>query len=115
LWTYTTYILWKYFEKHPEKKRLKFNELATLMFDKLFREKKVVFHDGIKDLYDDLIYLKGLGVLDFEETEGFEKIEITIKDEEKLNEIAKVVKNSPFVEKIDLLKEYLRRIDEGVK
>jgi len=116
LWTYTAYILWKFFEENPEKKyEVEFGDFADLIFNLMWQEENLVFHDGKLDLYNDIQYLHQLGVLDFRENEKIEKIRIKVKDIDKLNQVAKIVQDSFNLTGVDLLKDYRERIDNAVK
>lgn len=116
MWTYTSYILWKYFEKIAAKSdELKFSELCDFIFNTLWRKQGVVFHDGVKDLYLDLEYLQKIGILEISENESLDKVRIKVKDQEKLREVAKVVESSPDVMKLDILREYVERINRAIE
>ena len=84
MWTYTTYILSKYFKKYPEKEaELKFSEFADFIFHVLWRKNKLIFHDGKQDLYMDLKYLKRIRIIELEENDDLEKVKLKVKDKDK--------------------------------
>ena len=116
LWTYTTYILSKYLEKKPSKEAgLKFTEFADFVFNVLWRQDKLIFHDGANDLLLDLKYLKKIGIIEFEENANVEKIEVKIKDKAKLKQVAKVVEDSATLTGVELLNAYVQRINKAVE
>ncbi len=118
MWTYTTYIFGKYCEKcEPQEcTDLSFKQFSDFVFDVLWRQKKLVFHDGEEDLFDDFVYLQKLGVVKLEGDEkNIEKARITITDKPKLLKIVKVVEDSANLTKIKLFDVYTSRINEAVK
>lgn len=116
MWTYTAYIIGKYLKKRPEKgNEFKFSEFADFIFGVLWRKHKIVFHDGREDLRLDIGYLKKMGILDFEEEKEYDKLRFKVKDEKKLDEVVKVVENSPQLTGVDLLNSYLQRINKAVE
>lgn len=116
MWTYTTYILWKYVKKYPDKEvELKFSEFADFIFKFLWRQNQLIFHDGIQDLYLDLKYLKKLGIIEFDDNEKLENIKIKVKDKDKLVQIVKVVEESATLTGVQLLGEYVQRIDAAIE
>ncbi|NVM55953.1 MAG: hypothetical protein HWN66_19805 [Candidatus Helarchaeota archaeon] len=118
MWTYTSYILSKVCEKDASKcEEFKFTDLSEFIFNILYRKHRVIFHDGEKDLYNDLYYLKELDILDFNDDndDDYEKIILKIKNIDKLNGIASIVKASPRVTKIELFKDYIEKIDKAVE
>ncbi len=120
MWTYTTYIFGKYCEKcegRPQKcDDLQFKEFSDFVFDILWRKKKLVFHDGEEDLYDDFRYLQKLGIVQLEGNENnIEKVRIKITDQTKLNKIVKVVEDSANLTGVKLFDQYTIRINEAVK
>jgi len=116
MWTYTSYILSKYFEKIAAKSdELKFSELCDFIFNTLWRREGVVFHDGVKDLYLDLEYLQKIGILEIQKNENLDKVKIKVKDPEKLRDVAKTVESSSDVMKLDILREYVARINKAIE
>jgi len=116
MWTYTSYILWKYFEKIAAKSdELKLSELSDFIFNTLWRKEGVIFHEGVEDLYLDLKYLQKIGVLEIYESESLDETKIKVKDQEKLREAAKVAESLPDVMKLDALREYVERINKAIE
>jgi hypothetical protein len=116
LWTLTGYTLWKLLQAQQLGKEVGFGELKRIFFDVLFRGQKVTWVDGPADLYVDLLQLKAVGAIEIlGVTKELDERIIKIKDGKKLSEIAEVVKKSPQATGIELLGEYTRRIDEGIK
>lgn len=117
MWTYTSYIISKVCEKDASKcEGFSFSYLSNFIFDVLYRDYKVIFHDGEKDLYKDLYYLKELDILEFNgDEEDLEKITLKIKNIKKLNVIAEIVKESPHVTKIGLFNDFIEKIDSAVE
>jgi hypothetical protein len=116
LWTLTGYTLWKLLQAQQLRKEVGFGELKRIFFDVLFRGQKVIWVDGPADLFADLLYLEVLGAVEISgKTKELDKRKIKIRDEKKLSEIAEVVKKSPQATGIELLGEYTRRVDEGIK
>jgi hypothetical protein len=102
----------KYLEKFPEKRKgFELEELAEAILIFLWNRSKIIFHDGIMDLYSDLEYLKALNVISIQKSERIEETKIKIVDEEKLRKIAIDTKEFSERSTSDLLKEYIRRID----
>jgi len=117
MWTYTAYILGKYCEKNPEKyNELPFIEFAKFVFDVLWRKNNLIFHDGIKDLFEDFKYLQKLGIVELhEEDEKIEKAKVKIKDKEKLAQILRVVEDSGNLTGVKLFDVYARRINSAIE
>ena len=117
MWTYTSYILGKLCEKAPAKcDNLPFTELSKFIFDVLWQKEKLIFYDGDKDLYDDLVYLKNIGIISLreEDEQNFDKIYICVNNKEKLNKIVEIVKNSGNVTGVKLYDEYIGRIQNAL-
>jgi len=115
MWTYTAFILGKYCEKNPEKyDELPFSEFAKFVFDVLWREKNLIFHDGIMDLFEDLKYLQKLGIIELQEDENIERAKLKVKDKEKLNRVVKVVEDSGTLTGVKLLDVYTKRINSAI-
>jgi hypothetical protein len=105
----------KYLEKFPEKRKgFELKELADAILVSLWNRSKILFHDGIMDLYTDLKYLEALNVISIQKSERTEEAKIKIVDEEKLRKIA--IDTKEFAERStsDLLKEYIHRIDHAL-
>jgi len=116
LWTYTTYILSKYFEKHPEKEdELAFSDFADFVFNVLWRKNQLIFHDGMQDLYLDLKYLKKLEIIELEENDNLEKVKVKVKNKTKISQIVKVVEDSATLTGVKLFAEYLQRINNAAE
>jgi len=116
LWTYTTYILSKYFEIHPEKEdELAFSDFADFVFDVLWRKDNLIFHDGVQDLYLDFKYLKKLEIIEFKENDNLEKVKVKIRDKNKISQIVEVVEESATLTGVKLFSEYLQRINKAVE
>ncbi len=115
MWTYTSYIIAKLCEKQGNScDSMTFSSLADFIFNKLYFEKRLIFYDGKKDLFSDIEYLKELQILDFVKNDDIDKIEFSIKDIDKLNRVAKIVKHSGGITKVNLLNEYVKKIDAAI-
>jgi len=111
VWTYTAYILWKYAEEVKRGTELSFDDFVDFVFVDLGRKHRLFLHDGREDLYLDLKYLEDLGAIEIE-NDSNEKIKITNRDE--LRRIASIVEDFPRRGKVELLREYLYRIDDAI-
>jgi len=107
MWTYTAYMLNKYAERNPKRSGISFDNFSNFVFDILWKNYKVVFHDGKGDLLCDLKYLEKLKVLDLKEGIGF-------KNKNKLKQIAEVVENSSLLTGVKLLDTYRERVDKAI-
>jgi len=115
MWTYTIYILYKYFEKHSERSELNFSELANFIFNELWKKQRLVFHDGRDDLRQDLRYLHKLGMIQLEDNEDFARIKIKVSDKEKLKRAANIVENSADLTGVKLFSDYKQRIKKALQ
>ncbi len=72
------------------------------------------FHDNERELFEDILYLKELGIIDVD-NDNPDTATITVRDVGKLESIAKTVEQSYAVCHIGLYKLYNERIDKAIK
>ena len=119
VWSYTAYLLWKFSEVRGKeiednKKIVKFSDFAQFVFDILGRECMLFLHDGEKDLYEDVEYLRDIGAIRNISIEPESK-EYIIEIDENLKEIAEVVER--FLnnqKKKGLISEYYNRLKKAI-
>ncbi len=109
MWNYTAYMLWKYSEIVGESFNLR--DFVNFVFVEVGRKQRIFFHDGERDLYGDLEYLKDLGAITLK-SEG-NTVTIRVK-KDVLSRIAKEVEEFPKRVKSDVLKDYINRINRAL-
>lgn len=115
MWTYTAYILYKYYERKNNPTQITFKELVNFIFNILWREFRVAFHDSKKDLFLDLEYLESLKVIKLEKGgEHHDGCIIKIVDPTRLKKIADVVEESYSSTGIELLQIYSKKINAAI-
>ncbi|RLE57265.1 MAG: hypothetical protein DRJ40_02830 [Thermoprotei archaeon] len=77
--------------------KLKFNEFTEFVFNRVWGEQGVVFHESDENLERDLKYLSKLGIVKYNENEKV--IEINEDYLKTLEQIAKDLENDPLIEK----------------
>ena len=116
-WSYTAYILWKYSEK-VQNETVNFHDFSKFIFAELGRKWKLFLHDGDRDLYADLEYLKKIGAIDIdiEKTDEGQTIIIKIK-KDNLKRIGEAVEKFVDVtsKRVGLISECRRRIDRAIE
>ncbi|MEM1646059.1 MAG: hypothetical protein QXL96_09380 [Ignisphaera sp.] len=105
MWTFTGYILWKFYEFG--KQRISLNELAEFVFGYLWKNYNMVLNDSVEELKMELEYIEKLGYIDLEN--GV----LTLK--EKLKDFYNVVGGSPLARESKLYREYIERINRAVE
>ena len=114
MWTYASYILSRICERGTgDCTPIPFEKLSTLIFERLYKKDRIIFYDGKNDLLEDLVYLRDLNILDFNDEEDFSKLEFVIKDREQLQRIANIVRRSGQRTKIEILNDYVNKIDKA--
>jgi len=113
MWTYTSYILFKLFEKKTETRQLTFEEVADFVFKVLWRKEKLAFHEDRNDLLGDLQYLEKMGIITLQKTDG--KTIIQIKDKKRLEEAVEIVENAGTLTGVKLLDTYVERINRAIE
>jgi len=111
-WNFTAYILWRYAERIGASKEIEFRDFLNFVFLELGRKKKVFFHDGKIDLYNDLQYLAELGVIELQEKDRIDDSIIRVRD--RLKEVAEALVVFSKRAGIGLMNEYISRIDQAV-
>ncbi|MEM3964282.1 MAG: hypothetical protein QW584_00970 [Thermofilaceae archaeon] len=104
MWTFTGYILWKFYE--AGRQSIALGELARFVFGYLWKNYNMIFVDSVEELKMELEYMEKLGYIDLEN--GV----LTLK--EKLKDFYSVVGCSPLARESKLYREYIERIDEAV-
>jgi len=115
MWTYTAFILGKYCKKTKNYDELSFGEFARFVFDVLWREQNLIFHDGKMDLFEDLTYLKKLGIIELLEDENVERVKLKVKDKKKLDQVIRIVEDSGTLTGVKLLDKYTRKINSAIE
>lgn len=87
----------------------KLQDLSDFVFKKLWRERRIVFHDTEADLEKDLELLAKLRIIDYDPRTRA----VTIDPEKMrtLNRIAEGMRKDPMRGKVPIINEYLRRIE----
>ncbi len=114
MWTYTAYILEKYCEKNKCDELL-FKEIDNFFFDILWRKEHLSFYENSLGLYEDLDYLRELGIIEFDEKDKSIETKIKIKEKKTLSKIAKMVEDSSKLTGIRLFEEYKKRINSALE
>jgi hypothetical protein len=107
MWTYTAYIINK-FGEHGYRE-LQFKELSDFVFNNLWKNGNLVFHDGDEDLLDDLRYLNKVKAIELREGKN---IRMTL-NRGCLGHMSRVVEDSALLTGVKLFDEYKKRIDKS--
>jgi hypothetical protein len=107
--------MWRYVNQKTERKEkgFKLEEFAHAILDELWNRSKIIFHDGIEELYSELQYIaRQYGIIEIQDSDKLEENIIKIRDIKKLEEMANKTRDFADLSPVPLLKEYLKRIDD---
>jgi hypothetical protein len=92
--------------------RFRFQELSEFVFNKLWGERKIVFHDSETDLENDLRLLSKLGLVHYDARAHV--VTMDPDDLQTLRKIAEGMRKDPARHQVPIIDEYLSRIETAI-
>jgi len=114
MWTYTLYMLDAFIRRRGKYSNIKFKfeDFSNFVFEDLWKNQKIVFHDTAKDLLKDVRYLGELNLVQYNENSN--RISITDGQYATIRKITVELKNDPIRERVPLVATYINKIEASV-
>ena len=117
MWSITAYILCK-ISRGRGGEPVRFSEIDRIVFDVLWREHKIVFHDDRRELFNDLRYMAKLGAVEIVGGDDMDRAEIVIRDREFFRKIEKeydsYIHNDNLRERFPLISKAIEIINDTI-